>query len=136
MLIGEQIRKIRLQKGYSQQYIADFIGCSQSKLNRVENGKSDISIIDLLTVCEILDTNMPSMLPQETRLISPKKFTSNQGSFEHANKSTNSEKEVKEEQVAALEVEIKKLNEKVDHLLTLVESQAENLNSAPQRRYL
>lgn len=123
MLIGEQIRKIRLQKGYSQKYIADFIGCSQSKLNRIENGKSDISIADLLTVCEVLDTNLPSILPQETRLIESK-FTENENSFDSTNNSAQRKEELQVEQLAALAMEIQRLNEKVDQLSLVIVKKA------------
>ncbi|WP_340153616.1 helix-turn-helix transcriptional regulator [uncultured Marivirga sp.] len=57
MSIGDHIRKIRLKKGISQQFIADRIGISQSKFNRIENGKSDILLNDLLEMCQILRIN-------------------------------------------------------------------------------
>ena len=57
MSLGDQIRKIRLKKGISQQFIADSIGISQSKFNRIENGKSNILLNDLLEICQILRIN-------------------------------------------------------------------------------
>ncbi|WP_296619537.1 helix-turn-helix transcriptional regulator [Marivirga sp.] len=62
MSIGDHIRKIRLKKGYSQQFIADSIGTSQSKFNRIENGKSDILLNDLLEICQILRINYIELL--------------------------------------------------------------------------
>ncbi|MGJ3235204.1 helix-turn-helix domain-containing protein [Marivirga sp.] len=54
--------KIRLKKGISQQFIADSIGISQSKFNRIENGKSDILLNDLLEICKILRINYIDLL--------------------------------------------------------------------------
>ena len=62
MSIGDQIRKVRLKKGISQQFIADYIGISQSKFNRIENSKSDILLNDLLEICKILKINYIELL--------------------------------------------------------------------------
>ena len=62
MSIGDHIRKIRLKKGISQQFIADSIGISQSKFNRIENGKSDVLLNDLLEICQILRINYIELL--------------------------------------------------------------------------
>jgi transcriptional regulator with XRE-family HTH domain len=57
MPVGDYIRKVRLKKGYSQQFIADSIGISQSKFNRIENGKSDILLNELIQICQELRIN-------------------------------------------------------------------------------
>lgn len=62
MSIGDHIRKIRLKKGISQQFIADSIGISQSKFNRIENHKSDILLNELIQVCQILRINYIELL--------------------------------------------------------------------------
>lgn len=62
MPVGDHIRKIRLKKGISQQFIADSIGISQSKFNRIENGKSDVLLNDLLEICQILRINYIELL--------------------------------------------------------------------------
>ena len=62
MSVGDHIRKIRLKKGISQQFIADSIGISQSKFNRIENGKSDILLNDLLQICQLLRINYIELL--------------------------------------------------------------------------
>ena len=56
-MLGEAIRKIRITKGYSQQYVADSINVSQSTFNRIENGRSEISVPKFLRVCEVLDAD-------------------------------------------------------------------------------
>jgi transcriptional regulator with XRE-family HTH domain len=60
--IGDHIQKLRLKKGYIQQFIADTIGISQSKFNRIENGKSDILLNDLTQICQELRINYIELL--------------------------------------------------------------------------
>jgi len=62
MNLGDTIRKVRIKKGYSQQFLADTIGISQSKLNRIENGQTEITAKDLLNLCEVLKVNPSEML--------------------------------------------------------------------------
>ncbi|MBK6265874.1 helix-turn-helix transcriptional regulator [Marivirga sp. S37H4] len=62
MSIGDNIRKIRTIRGYSQQFLADSIGISQSKLNRIENGKSDLSVDHLMQICEVLESGFNEIL--------------------------------------------------------------------------
>jgi transcriptional regulator with XRE-family HTH domain len=62
MSLGDQIRKIRLKRGISQQFISDSIGVSQSKFNRIENGKSDILLNELMQICQILRINYIDLL--------------------------------------------------------------------------
>ncbi|WP_375579905.1 helix-turn-helix transcriptional regulator [Marivirga tractuosa] len=62
MSLGDYIRKIRLKKGISQQFIADSIGISQSKFNRIENHKSDILLNELIQICQELRINYIDLL--------------------------------------------------------------------------
>lgn len=43
MHIGEKIRKIRVLKGLSQEYLANQIGVSQNSLSKIELGETKIS---------------------------------------------------------------------------------------------
>jgi transcriptional regulator with XRE-family HTH domain len=62
MSLGDHIQKIRLKKGISQQFIADSIGISQSKFNRIENGKSDVLLNELFQICQELRINYIELL--------------------------------------------------------------------------
>jgi transcriptional regulator with XRE-family HTH domain len=48
--IGGRVREARSRHGLTQTQVADLLGCSRTKLNRVEQGKTDLtaSEIDLL----------------------------------------------------------------------------------------
>ena len=55
--IGENIRKIRKQKGYSQEEFADIAGFSRSYYTEVETGKRNISILNLIKIIEALNVD-------------------------------------------------------------------------------
>lgn len=57
LLKTEQIRKIRREKDFSQVYMAEVLGLSQSQYSRIENGECSIDIDKANKIAEILDTN-------------------------------------------------------------------------------
>ena len=54
MTIGAKLKKLREQKRYSQQDIADMIGVSQRTYSNIESDKTDISIDKLAELSKIL----------------------------------------------------------------------------------
>lgn len=55
--INEKIRLLRLQKNYSQDYVASQLELSQSYYGRIETGKRTISIDYLMKILSILDVD-------------------------------------------------------------------------------
>lgn len=53
----EQIRKIRREKDFSQDYMAEVLGLSQSQYSRIENGDCSIDIDKANKIAEILEVN-------------------------------------------------------------------------------
>lgn len=45
--IGGRIRELRKKLGYSQQQLADLAGLDRTYINSVENGRRNISIVNL-----------------------------------------------------------------------------------------
>jgi transcriptional regulator with XRE-family HTH domain len=45
--IGQPIREVRRRNNMSQEEVADYLGCSRIKVNRVENGLTDFSVVEL-----------------------------------------------------------------------------------------
>lgn len=56
-ILEEKIRQARNQKGFSQKYVADLLGISQSQYNRLENGKSSFDIDKLGQLFDLLELN-------------------------------------------------------------------------------
>ena len=54
-IVGERIKKARLEKGMSQVQVASKIGFSVAFLSRVERGSANISLTRLNQLCDILE---------------------------------------------------------------------------------
>lgn len=52
--LGDNIRRVRKQRGYSQEEFADIAGFSRSYYTEIETGKRNISIINLIKIMEVL----------------------------------------------------------------------------------
>lgn len=55
--IGDNIRRVRKLRGYSQEEFADIAGFSRSYFTEVETGKRNISLLNLIKIIEALDTD-------------------------------------------------------------------------------
>lgn len=55
--INDKIRLLRLEKGFSQEYVARQLELSQSYYGRIETGKRTISLDLLMKILSILDVD-------------------------------------------------------------------------------
>lgn len=62
------IRKIRTQKGYSQEYMAYELNISQKTYSNIENNKSPLTIEMIEKIATLLDVSFVDLLPQRLRL--------------------------------------------------------------------
>jgi transcriptional regulator with XRE-family HTH domain len=62
-----QIREARKKAGLSQEIIAHQLGKSFVAYNRLENGRIEISIIDLLAIAAQLEIPVADLLPTDSR---------------------------------------------------------------------
>ena len=53
----KRIREIRMQKGYSQEYMAHILNISQSKYSRLENGSINFNVPTLSKLIITLEVN-------------------------------------------------------------------------------
>lgn len=60
--IENNIRRFRELKGYSQEYMAQELGISQSSYAKIENGSTKITIDRLQQIAEILDIEVSSLI--------------------------------------------------------------------------
>lgn len=67
--LGNNIRKIRELRGYSQQYLADKTGMSQKNLSRIETGQLSPTFKTLMSICECLDIQLVELLEFDERII-------------------------------------------------------------------
>ena len=60
--IGSNIRKIRNQRGYSQEEFAEIAGFSRSYYTEIETGKRNISVLNLIKIAETLKAEWSEIL--------------------------------------------------------------------------
>ena len=56
-IVGENIRKVRKQKGYSQEEFAEIAGFSRSYYTEIETGKRNVSLLNLVRIIESLNAD-------------------------------------------------------------------------------
>lgn len=60
--IGEKIREIRLQKKLTQKELAFILDIEISQITRIETGKINTSIINLIKIAKALEINISELL--------------------------------------------------------------------------
>ena len=67
--IGNKLRKLRMEKGYSQEYLAEVLAVSQKTYSNMENDKSSISIDTLKKIAEEYKIDMLELLSDDKVII-------------------------------------------------------------------
>ena len=52
MMIIQNLRKIRTEKGYSQMDIAEILNTTQQQYSKYENGQNEIPVHHVITLCK------------------------------------------------------------------------------------
>ena len=60
--VGENIRGLRINKGLSQDYIAELLGVSHQAVSRWENGLAAPSVDNIAELCEVFDVSFEQLL--------------------------------------------------------------------------
>lgn len=89
MLIGNRIRKERLLKGYSQEWLAAQLNVSQNLISDIENGKVDIRLGKLEEIARVLEINPWQLIEFEKGYYN--NVVNNQAENATFNSSSNSE---------------------------------------------
>lgn len=66
--IGLIVRQLRLERGWSQQELADRMNYERSRIGRLELGQTAITVDILLVIANALQVDIHSLLPVEVRL--------------------------------------------------------------------
>ena len=56
--VGQRIAEIRQQKGYSLRQLSEICGVTFQNLNKIENGKYNVSVDILYKVCKALEVEI------------------------------------------------------------------------------
>jgi transcriptional regulator with XRE-family HTH domain len=60
--LGENIKKLRELKNYTQQYLADELGISLSGYGKIERDQTEITMARLLEIAKILEIDLFSLI--------------------------------------------------------------------------
>ncbi|MEH6309088.1 helix-turn-helix domain-containing protein [Olivibacter sp. CPCC 100613] len=66
--ISSRIKKIRVSKGFSQEYISYNLGISQATYNKIENNKISLKLNTFITLCKILEVSAFELIPENIRV--------------------------------------------------------------------
>jgi transcriptional regulator with XRE-family HTH domain len=82
------IKTIRETKNYSEEYMADKMGISQSTYNRKENGEGDFTLTELIKAADVLEVSVSKIIDMDlAKIITQQYFhdhaTGNQNIIEH-----------------------------------------------------
>ena len=64
VLIGVQLRHLRVKKGFSQDELADIIGIDRTYIGGIERGERNVSSINLIRIAQTLDVEVGSLFPR------------------------------------------------------------------------
>lgn len=59
--LGEQVRKVREEQGWSQEQLAAFVGVKEQTIAKIEDGRYNVSLDLIGTVCDALGVNIVLM---------------------------------------------------------------------------
>lgn len=65
--IGFKIKKLKELKNYTQAYMADRLNMGVSGYNKIENDKTEITLSKILSIAEVLETDLETILNLDTK---------------------------------------------------------------------
>lgn len=60
--IGNRVKKVRLQKGISQEQFGELIGIKKAAVSKIENGENSLSKSNLISICRQFNINKDWLL--------------------------------------------------------------------------
>ena len=56
--LGERIRELRINKGLTQEVLAEMVGCSNNHLSHIENASCKVSLNMLVSIAKVLNVSL------------------------------------------------------------------------------
>ena len=60
--LGDNVRQIRLEKGLSQEALADLCGLHRTYLGGIERGERNVSLLNIVRIAKALDVNITELV--------------------------------------------------------------------------
>lgn len=111
--IGERVKRLRMKKDYSQDYVASKLGMSQRAYSKIENNETKLSIEHLYKLGEVFEMPVSDILDPENRPVY-NNFNTHNGEGIVINKYTSDKiTELYERLIASKDAEIETLKSKL-----------------------
>ena len=68
--IADKIRFQRLEKGFSQENVADMLGISTTAYGDIERGKTDLTLSRLQSIVHVLSTSLAHLMGENDAIMS------------------------------------------------------------------
>jgi transcriptional regulator with XRE-family HTH domain len=80
--VGENIRQLRLSKGFGQTKVATDLGISVAALSKIENGLTDINISRLAQIAKLFQVSMLELISKDINM-APSNLLAEMESLKH-----------------------------------------------------
>ncbi|GIM52919.1 transcriptional regulator [Capnocytophaga cynodegmi] len=118
--IGFNIRKIREQKGFSQEYLANELNISQASYARLENQETKITIDRLLQIAKVLDTEITELFNDNKINIQSQTYNAEAYGNGYVQNLVIENKETVNKLVESYKERLKEKDEQIDFLKSLL----------------
>ncbi|SFO08298.1 Helix-turn-helix [Pseudobutyrivibrio sp. JW11] len=63
--LGKKIKNLRIEKGLTQENLADYVGCNTSHISNIENSYTKLSLNVLLAIANALNVSVDYLLADQ-----------------------------------------------------------------------
>ncbi|MCU0439636.1 MAG: helix-turn-helix transcriptional regulator [Raineya sp.] len=64
--VPHKIIQIRKEKGYTQEYVAEMLGISQSAYHKIESGRASLKLEQALKLAQVFEKSLEDFLPENS----------------------------------------------------------------------
>jgi len=82
-LVGNKLRSLRKNKGFTQEQVADYLHISQSAYARMENGESNSWSTHIEGICQVFEISPEDLLKSEAVIINNNQQGGNSAYYIH-----------------------------------------------------
>lgn len=117
-MIGQKIRKVRVLRGFSQDYVSNLLNISQAAYSDIENNKSKVNFERIQEIANIFELDINDLISFDENQVFSNTFSENSSVYFSVKKviseTFDKEREVYVDQIKSLKEEILYLRKKLD----------------------
>jgi transcriptional regulator with XRE-family HTH domain len=115
---GDKIKKIRMMKGYTQEYMADKLGIAQNTYSKYENNSEKLPFETIERIAEALEVSLNEITSNDPIIINNQ--SSNKGAQGRIENYYSEQKELYEKLLDSKNREIERLNHQLEKMYELI----------------